>query len=295
MNARSEHKLGLVYDLPIDEYHAGPGLSNSGLTLLSKSPAHYFGKKLHPMRPPESSKSGQLEGSLMHCALLESDCFDLRYAVGPTCSRNSKDWKDFCKTEETRQCIQFDQRQEAFLQAESLRAKVKEDPSLAQLFDVGQAEVSGYWLDETTGVLCKFRADWVHPVIANGRKQGVILFDAKTYSDVSDREFAKQVGRKGYHRQAAHYSEGYLRCTGERVLAFVFGAVETEWPHVSQTYVIDEVGMSLGRDECLALIQTYAECVATDVWPGYFRGTQSLALPSYMTNSPEELEIAYAP
>jgi len=294
MNARNEMPLGLVYGLENEAYHSGPGLSNSGLSLLAKSPAHYYGKKLDPRRPAEVTKGGQLEGSLMHCALLEPAEFDKRYPVGPSVNRNTKAWKEFSEAHPGLECIQQDQKDAAYLQAESLRSKVRENPDMAELLSLGDPEVSGYWIDEATGVLCRFRADWVHPVIENGRRRGVILFDGKTYSDASEREFSKQVGRKGYYRQAAFYSDGYQRCTGERVLAFVFGAVETEWPHVSQTYVLNDEAMSLGREECLALVQTYADCQKSGVWPGYARGMQLLALPSYMTNSPEEMEITYA-
>lgn len=273
MNARTQTPLGLVYDLPNEEYHAGPGLSNSGLTLLAKSPAHYYGMHLDPARPPAEEKAGQLHGTLCHCATLEPAYFDLRYAVGPTCNRNTKKWHDFVDKHLDAVCIQADQRETAFAQAAAVRAL----PDVNRLLSAGRPEVSAFWFDEETGVLCRCRPDWVHPM----EGCGVILVDLKTYSDASPREFARQVARKKYHVQAAFYSDGYEAASGVLVVGFVFVAVETEWPHAASAVMLDDESLAKGRSEARELTNLYAECVSTGRWPGYGQQIESITLPAW--------------
>ena len=273
MNARTDQLLGLVYDLPNDVYHASAGISYSGLRNFSRSPAHYFGLHLDPRRPPQEAKGGQLEGTLAHCAILEPQEVKNRYAIGPTVNRNTKVWKEFVEANPTKVCIQLEQYQTAINQANSVRAI----PDVARLFSAGMPEVSAYWIDNATGELCRCRPDWVHPV----GDRGVILVDVKTYSDASPREFSRQVARKGYHGQAAWYSDGYQAASGLTVLGFVFVAVESEWPHASSAVMLDDEGMAKGRADNCALLQGYAECRAANNWPSYSPSIELITLPAW--------------
>jgi exodeoxyribonuclease VIII len=109
----------------------------------------------------------------------------------------------------------------------------------------------------------------------------VILVDAKTYSDASPREFARQVARKGYHRQAAWYSDGYALASGEPVLGFVFVAVETAWPYASCAVMLDDEGLAKGRAENTELLARFAECRTANSWPGYSNEIEQITLPKW--------------
>ena len=285
MNARADDFLGLYFDMPNAVYHASPGLSCSGMHALARSPWHHHQLYRNPKRPPRREKPGQLEGTLMHCALFEPDEFDSRYCTGPNINRNTKDWKNFVASADGGgflSCIQADQRAVAFAQADALRAL----PDVAQLLSAGHPEVAAFAVDPQTGVLLRCRPDWVHPV---GERQ-VILFDGKTYSDAAPREFARQIARKGYHRQAAHYSRVYELAAGVEVVGFVFGAVETEWPHAACAVMLDDESLERGRTECRRLIDLYAECVRTDHWPGYPGTVQPVFLPAWAFATTETIE-----
>jgi hypothetical protein len=274
MNARSDFPLGLVHGLDSDVYHAGEGVSHSGLQLIAKSPAHYFGLKLDPNRPPSTTKAGQLEGTLTHCATLEPGEFDTRYVVGPEGRRGTKIWDAFEASLKPGQIgIKGDQRPVAFAQAAALRAL----PDVAALLAVGQPEVSAYWIDEKTGELCRCRPDWVHPV----NDDSVILLDVKTYSDASPGEFSRQVARKGYHVQDAFYSDGYAIASGKKVLAFVFAAVETTFPYAACACMLDDQGRDVGRAEYRRLLDRYAACRRDNVWPGYSSAVELISLPAW--------------
>lgn len=271
---------GVYYGLDNAAYHAGThAVSNSMLRDFAISPLHCYSRHFDPKRPPRKVKAGQLEGSLAHCALLEPDQFRARYPIGPTVSRTTKIWKEFaegCLPYETP--IQQEQADVAFTQARSLRAI----PDVGTMLSRGHAEVSVYWIDTETGLLCRCRPDWrwTHPE----REDAVMLFDAKTYSDASPTEFARQVARKSYHGQAAWYSDGYAQATGHEVLGFVFGAVETEFPFAAAACTLDEQSIAKGRSENRALLDAYATCLRTGVWPGYSETISVMTLPAWALN-----------
>jgi exodeoxyribonuclease VIII len=273
---------GMYYGLDNEAYHAGThAVSNSMLRDFAISPLHCYARHFDPKRPPRKVKAGQLEGSLAHCALLEPDQFSKRYPIGPTANRNTKVWKEFaegCLPHETP--IQQDQADVAFAQARSLRAI----PDVGTLLARGHAEVSVYWIDEETGLLCRCRPDWrwMHP----DREDAVMLLDAKTYSDASPSEFSRQVARKAYYAQAAWYSDGYAKATGHEVLGFVFGTVETEFPYAASACTLDESSLAKGRSDNRALLTAYAKCMSTGVWPGYSEAIEVISLPTWMTNQP---------
>src|SRR5690606_36557403 len=154
--------------------------SNSGLVMIGKSPRHFFGCYMDPLRPPRKPKQGQLEGTLFHAALFEPVEFHTRFAVGPDVNKNTTAWKNFkegLKPGVT--AIDSDQKKQAMDMARSMRSL----SDVRELLSKGQPEVSAYaeWevVDddgEITKVLVRVRPDWVHPV----DDDSVILFDGKS-------------------------------------------------------------------------------------------------------------------
>lgn len=270
---------GVVHNLPNEVYHSiAEAISNTGLGDFAQSPAHFYGRHLDPKRPPRKTLPGQLAGTLAHCALLEPHEFDKRYVVGPAVHKSTNVWKAFKAECEAAGKTPIDQedRDVAFLQAEQALLL----PSVAKGMAAGHSEVSVFWIDEETGVRCRCRPDWWHPV-GTETEPGVILFDAKTFTDASPREFARQVKRKAYHRQAAFYTDGVEAATGMPVHAFVFICLETEWPHKAAALMLRPEDLELGRTEYRALLNSYAECVKTNTWPGYSPDIEILTLPRY--------------
>ncbi|MGE8629490.1 PD-(D/E)XK nuclease-like domain-containing protein [Achromobacter denitrificans] len=258
----------------IDAYHGGAGISKTGLDHIARSPATFYALHLDPARPPEKERAGQLEGQLAHCAILEPAEFDKRYVVGPDVSRATKAWKEWeASLPAGVIAIKPDQRETALRQAESVRRL----PDVAEALAAGRPEVSAYWIDPDTGVLCRCRPDWVHPA----GESGVVLLDVKTFSDASPAEFARQIARKRYHVQDAFYSEGFGRAAGVDVLGFVFVAVETEWPFAASAVMLDEPGRDVGRIQYRRDLDTYARCLAANEWPGYGAAIHQVSLPAW--------------
>jgi exodeoxyribonuclease VIII len=271
---------GVIHGMSIELYHAGPGISKSGLDEIARSPAIYYARHLDPSRPEPVEKSGQMEGSLAHCAILEPDELSKRYAVGPDANRNTKVWKEFEAANAGKICIKPDEYDTAMRQAESVRRLPEVRDALAR----GFAEASAYWIDPVTGQLCRCRPDWVHPC---GENQAILL-DLKTYADASPREFRRQIARKRYHVQDAFYSDGYEIASKSEVLAFVFVAVETEWPYAACAVMLDDVGREQGRKDYRRDLNTYADCCEKALWPGYGEQIQIVNLPKWALTGEDE-------
>ena len=269
--------VGVHHNINIDAYHSSAGISKSGLDKINQSPYHYWSHYLDPQRPPEEPRTSasEMAGTLLHAALLEPDEFDKRYAVGPDVARSTKVWKEFEEgaRAQGKAAIKPEQYTAAKRQADACRAL----PEVRDALSKGHAEVSAYWRDPETGVLCRCRPDWVTPV---GTRQ-VIHLDAKTYSNASPDEFRRQVARMAYHRQDAWYWDGYQHASGDEVVAFLFVAVELEWPYAASTVMLDDAAREQGRRENRRLLDTYARCLRDNQWPAFPGGPHPVSLPAW--------------
>lgn len=273
---------GIYHGIPIEEYHGDPtSVSKSGLDDICRSPLFYYGTHLDPERPRERKETAaQLTGNLCHCAILEPDQFNKRYRVGPSvANKNLKVWQDFKKECEAAGETAIDSEQ--YDMAMQMRHQALTLPDAAQALASGRPEVSAYWRDPETGVLCRCRPDWTHDANA----ESDILLDVKSYDDASEAEFARQVARMNYFGQDAYYRDGYALASGRRVAAFLFVAVETKWPHVANLMMLDDDGVAAGRRWYRRALNTYAECLKADTWPGYAPGVKLISLPQWVLNA----------
>ncbi|MFM0638041.1 PD-(D/E)XK nuclease-like domain-containing protein [Paraburkholderia metrosideri] len=268
-----ENGCGLVEGLSIERYHALDPVSKSQLDTLDLSPAIFYARHRASNRPAPVSKAGQLEGQLAHCAVLEPHEFEARYVVGPTVNRNTKVWKEFVEAHPDRVAIQGDQYEAAVRQAASVRAL----PEVREALERGRAEVSAFWTDPDTGVECRCRPDFVHPV----NDSAVVLLDLKTFSSAAPDEFRRQAARKRYHIQDAFYTDGYAAASDLDVLAFIFIAVETEYPYAASAMMLDGVSRDQGRADYKRNLTTYKRCEESGDWPGYSKEIQLITLPNW--------------
>lgn len=259
-----------------DTYHQDTRhVSNSGITLLLKSPAHYHAKYLATDRQPFDTAAFKL-GRAFHVAASEPHKFMGLYHV----ARGSIDGR----TREGRlkkQAMEVAARGKVVLQerptryengkrATSLsyeqvmrmRDSLMAHPIAAELMRDGQAEQIHTWDDYLTGVPCKRMADWLPA------KHRIIL-DFKTCQDASPAGFLRSVIKYGYHRQAVHYLDGEFDRTGHPDTLFVFAAVETHTPYLTELYILSADLMEIAREQRLTALERYKTCVSSGVWHGY--------------------------
>lgn len=250
------------------DYHADPAVSASHLKEAMRSPYHYWARYLNPMRLPVEPTPAMRLGSLVHCAVLESDQLESRYGV--CAPRNTKAGKE--QAEQMAAAGIEAVTASDMLTANRIADSVRSHPAAAALLAKGKAEQSFWWDDLPTGLRCKCRPDWYY---------GTTVVDLKTCQDASPSAFASSVAKFGYHIQAAHYLAGLHGA--ER---FVFIAVEKDPPYACAVYELDLEAMALGRTMRDNALDVIATCRAAELWPGYGdTNVQTLSLPSWALKS----------
>ena len=286
---------GIYSDISNEDYHSGAGISKSGLDLIRKSPMHFKARIDAPSdREPTAA---QMIGTAFHSLLLEPQVFAQSYVVEPenaprkptSVQRNAKK-----PSPETIEAISFWDKFESENAGKSVLGQDANEQLLAMAHSVnrhpaahalltgapGVAELSCYWNDPTTGVLCRCRPDY-------WRTDGIIV-DVKTTEDASPEGFAKSLVNWRYHVQAPFYLDGLAECikqSGETELVipntFVFLCVEKKPPYAVAVYLLDAESFELGRIEYRQDLKTYAECIEHEKWPGYGDTIQKIGVPQW--------------
>lgn len=297
MSARVQH-LGVVYGMPLEEYLAIEALSASGLKLLARSPWHFKN------RVDADPTPAMLRGTLAHCAVLEPNAMAARYAVLPSDAprRPSRAQREAKKPSDDSVAAMawWDAYESAnagklvvahtdYALCEAQLAAIAREPYLASMLRGGQGEVSVFWIDETTGIYCKARPDWLPP--PNGRS--ITPLDLKTTSDESPSGFGRSAARLRYDLQVAHYTAGIEAATGMKVSHFVIGAVSSKPPVLAVPYVLTDEIRDQGRDERRELIERLAWCQRENEWPAYGAGIQLLDFPAYAKQG-GEVEVEWS-
>lgn len=169
---------------------------------------------------------------------------------------------------------------------DAMAAAVKAHDVAPHLFTGGAAEVSAFWTDETTGVKCKARFDYL-PEKQSDRR--LIVPDLKSAVSADPGEFSRAAARFGYVMQQVHYSSALRHLGIDDDPAFLFVVVEKDHPHlvnVGQFAHEDDIkATAVALEKALRL---YADCLATDTWPGW-PGVTSLTLPTWHLYALEEI------
>lgn len=304
-------KPGVYLKLDNEAYHAGPGISKSGLwTIDQQTPAHY---KFPAPRDEETTQAIATKafGTAAHIAVLEPNRFEQAVYRGPDDRRGNK-WKDaeeFCQFEKKTLLVAS-----AYDNVLALRDTVHADPWVNSIITGGEpvVEASGYWIDEETGELCRCRPDLYR------RDLGVIV-DLKSTISAHPDAFAKSVINYGYHAQEAFYTDGWNALLNAKrkpdrkvkaktdedvdqelkgyapggVQGFVFLAWEKKSPYAFGVYELPPSIVEEGRAIMRRSLSKYAECRKANRWPGYSEGVQELSFKRWnyrLTQAPDMLD-----
>lgn len=261
----NEVQPGVYPNIPNEEYHAGPGVSNSGLSLFLKSPKKYWYKYLQETYKENKESDDKKFGSAVHAALLEPAEFDKRYFVTKKIARRGKEWEAILNEAGEKEILfDGDLKVIDLIKESILQLKIGK-----KLLD-GKKEHSIYWIDKDSGVLCRTRPDCY-----NDR----FVLDVKTTRDASPQEYPKSVYNYGYHRQAAMMLDGLEAITGKSYKDFIHLAIEKDPPYLLGVYNLDDDAIEQGRREYKAALIKFRECMEANYWPGYTEVIQDLSLP----------------
>lgn len=258
-----------IRNMPADIYHAHNSISNSGLKLVGRSPAHF---KYQPEKPETRNK---VLGSALHMGMLEPDLFYKKY----TLLSNAKD----------RVCRLYrdakEQFGEEFVLVASECAKVEgiikslwSNAEISYMLSrQGHGELSGFSTDPETGVMCRHRFDKI--------TNSGIGIDIKTTIDARPEAFSKFILNYGYHMQNAFYADQYEWITGKQLEDFVFIVVESESPYACKMYRLDQESIDIGRSQYRSALNEYAAALESGIWDSYgCNGIEEISIPQWAIN-----------
>lgn len=272
---------GIYPGLDFETYLAIDAANASSLKLARKSIQHM----LAPRRESDAFDVGRS----VHSLILEGwEAFKERTAVWPktfhtkdgreTSSRNTteaKEWRERMESEG----LTILNRHEVQL-VKTIAKKVSENPAAASLLTDAKPrstcrEVTYVWHDKTFDVPCKMRVDAV---------AGWVMVDLKSCRSAAKADFERDIGRYGYHLQAAHYVEGFRAIEGSDPENFTFIAVETEHPFGCAVWDLDDEGLWAGhvaRQEAMTVWADWYHrgCPADE--PVYHTDIQPISVPHW--------------
>lgn len=231
-------------------------------------------------------------GTIVDCLLMDGN--QDRFAICPETYQNEKGeekpwnfnagvckaWRDDAEAK-GKQVVKPDLFQSAFVAAEI----VLKDPQLMDLFKSSRKQVMivGFYEDKATKIRVPVRCliDLVPP-------KGFIA-DFKTCNSAHPRAWAKHVFQFGYHIQAARHLDLWNTATGEQRVDFRHYIQESFAPWEMGKRILSEEFILLGRDRYSRALARYAQCLATNEWPGYDVSSSSadLVIDGHLVVQPE--------
>lgn len=318
------HPAGVYSGISNADYHGGPGISKSGLDVIRKSPAHF--KQSRDDGYKESTPSQRL-GTLAHSYILEHEIFWDHHAmpfeapegvidtvpqikerlkeIGEKFASSAKkpDLLDQLRSADPEAVI-LDDAKAAYAEEvgdkeiitadeleklEGMWASIQKHPKARQLLKpgTGVAELSCYWIDQETGVLCRCRPDFWSDT-------GWIV-DLKTTRDASPDGFRKSLFGWGYFKQDPFYQDGASEALKQGAgsvdrpspKGFAFVAIEPVAPYPVTVFIMGNVSRDIGRREYREDLATYAECLSSDHWPAYSDNIEVIELPEWRLRQEE--------
>ncbi len=183
--------------------------------------------------------------------------------------------------------IVLDEEDKAMVDA--MAESVLRHPIVKRLLSDGDSQLSGYWLDDETELLCRNRPDW--RTGKNSLTKRRVLGDLKTAKDASRDAFARAIVDHGYDVQAAHYLEGAEEIDHEGYDGFIFIVVEKIAPYPCVVYVADEAMLAHGRAVRHRAMLALRKAIETGEFPAYGYEAHSISLPQWALTSAEDFAL----
>lgn len=191
-------------------------------------------------------------GSAFHDAILLPNLFADKYVVELPIGKKTKDDKlqhaQFAADNAGKTIMSQDDMD----RISAMIKKIREVEVLQYILANGEPEVTFFWRDPFTDVLCKCRCDWL---FENGDR--TIIIDFKTTKDSSRKGFMRSIADYNYHRSGAFYLDGVSRCLHTHVSSFALIAIESEDPFELNMYCLGNNSISAGRALYSSILQKY--------------------------------------
>lgn len=246
-----------VLDMPEEEYHSHPALSQSGMKALLRSPRHF-----RAMRAMNKAKPEFEVGHAAHAMILgvgspvveiPAKLLSVDGGIRTTAA------KEFVK--KAHEAGQTPLKPPVYTAVKAMvDAVLKNDKARGLLERPGYTEASLFADDPATGVNLRSRLD---------RYADGIPIDIKSTTDVQLRKITTAIVDFGYDVQAAVYREMLRLVMGDEPEPMHFVFVEKTFPHeVRVIRLADPAWVAGGERKMREAIDLFAWCNERGEWPG---------------------------
>lgn len=259
---------GVYPDLPNDAYHSlRDALSSSGARTLANSTPAAFRHGVRENKPAwDMGHAAHLRVLGEGPELVEVEADDWRTKAAQQARKDAH----------ARGAVPLLTRDIAVVDA--MAAALRRHPLAAPLLEMpGDTEVSLFARDRVTEVMLRARPD---------RLTAHWCIDYKSTVDASPEAWKRSAFKWGYDQQAAFYLAVLALLDMPRE-AFLFVAQEKAPPFLVAVHQFDDDAMIRAEALNRRAISTFAECLATDTWPGYEPEVHTTSLPSYLARDLE--------
>jgi len=271
-----QFKLGIVENMPFEDYLAVPALSSSMLKVISgRSPLD-----MQRERQLERKQSPDMVlGTLFHLLALENpptEEFQAQFVVAPKFNRRTKSGRAEAEAWEAQNTDKTVITDGQYFHAANMANAVHESGLGRALFAGGKPEVSVFWIDKGTGVPCKARFDW----LPDGHD---VIVDLKKVHSDEPGEISRTCGKFGYHIQEAWYKRA-ARAVGLPHRNFLFCFCLDKPRYTALWHYLDREEQQAGKIISKNALDTFAQCKQNNSWPGYLaeEEPQPLTIPKYL-------------
>lgn len=274
MLAAADFQPHWVENHPAALYHGDKlSVSSTELRRMHRSP-HKF--RMLRKRPPTPTKAMEF-GTLVHGFVLEGADYLKRYVVMPdfklTHGHPNSNVHKAAKGEWLLANIdKLVVTQDELDDVHGILDSLINHQDAFDLLKQGVTEISGYYRDPETGILCRIRPDFLAFDLT-------VLIDLKTTQDIEEERFSNEIWKWRYDFQMAMYGEGTEQISGRKVEHHALIACEKEYPYEVAVYHLDEPAIETGARDYHRSLRRLKECIDTDRWPGYQTSVKDIGLP----------------
>jgi len=262
MEPIQEFNPGIYENMPMSVYRNIPALNKSSMTSLQRSDFHF-----HYNNKKSNNKISRALaiGSALDMRLFEPENYKLNIKPHPLKTPRKYITED-------REILYL--HPEDINMIEKMYESLMAHPLTSNIFASGQPQVSLFWIDESTGIRCKARIDFLCIDIN-------LIVDLKTTKDASYNQFRWDAKKYKYNYQASWYQEGYKSLTG-KLLNWNYVCIENTPPFAQEQiaiYNLPQIEMDAAALEIDEIKLKYKHYTQNIIHAGYPIEVQDLYLP----------------
>lgn len=255
-----------------EHYHADrTAISSTSVRKALKSPHAFY--RCHVLDLDREETPAMKFGTAFHMAILEHERFREFYVVQPEFSGTGmRERKANWLAAQNHHAVIL--KQDEYDDLMGMMESVSNHAEAKELLTNSQTEQSGMFRDPDTGILCKFKADFLH----TGHN---VLGDVKTTLDCTHDAFSRTIFNQRYDIQLYMYCLGASLIMEKKIEHPVFLAIEKKAPYEVALYQADNEMMMKAERDYKKAMSLLKECLVNDSWPRYQQKHASISLPKY--------------